>query len=121
MLSNATGISSFCTECNKTWHKHEKRKTHQPTPIIVPREYSKLVTEYGPVPIDKHIMDLFAVVCINTSHYVAFVKCGIYEDAEWCFFDSMADRKGKANTNYNISIIKAQGWLYFNYNNFLSL
>lgn len=41
-------------------------------------------------------MELFAVVCIETSHYVAFVKAGSGPDAPWCFFDSMADRKGKS-------------------------
>lgn len=40
-------------------------------------------------------MELFAVVCIETSHYVAFVKAGTGPDAEWVFFDSMADREGK--------------------------
>lgn len=40
-------------------------------------------------------MELFAVLCIETSHYVAFVKCGLGPDTPWCFFDSMADRKGK--------------------------
>lgn len=51
-------------------------------------------------------MELFAVVCIETSHYVAFVKCGSGLDAPWCFFDSMADRRGKResikyiNNNY---------------------
>jgi len=39
-------------------------------------------------------MELFAVVCIETSHYVSFVKSGTGPDASWCFFDSMADRKG---------------------------
>ena len=39
-------------------------------------------------------MELFAVVCIETSHYVSFVKCGLGPDAPWCFFDSMADRRG---------------------------
>lgn len=39
-------------------------------------------------------MELFAVVCIETSHYVSFVKTGRGEKAPWCFFDSMADRKG---------------------------
>ena len=34
-------------------------------------------------------MELFSVVCIATSHYVAFVKCGPGPDAPWCFFDSM--------------------------------
>ena len=39
-------------------------------------------------------MELFAVMCIETSHYVSFIKCGLGPDAPWCFFDSMADRKG---------------------------
>ena len=40
------------------------------------------------------MMELFAVVCIETSHYVAFVKAGTGSDAQWVFFDSMADREG---------------------------
>ena len=43
-------------------------------------------------------MELFAVMCIETSHYVSFVKCGLGPDAPWCFFDSMADRKGKTQS-----------------------
>lgn len=39
-------------------------------------------------------MELFAVICIQTSHYVAFVKSGSGHRAPWLFFDSMADRKG---------------------------
>ncbi len=34
-----------------------------------------------------------AVICIETSHYIAFVKCGVGRDAAWCFFESMAGRK----------------------------
>lgn len=47
-----------------------------------------------PIPIHREKMELFAVVCIETSHYVAFVKCGSGPDAPWVFFDSMADRMG---------------------------
>jgi len=46
-------------------------------------------------PIPRIYMELFAVVCIETSHYVAFVKGGTGPDAPWLFFDSMADRRGK--------------------------
>lgn len=46
-------------------------------------------------------MELFAVICIETSHYVSFVKAGSGLDAPWAFFDSMADRKGEQN-GYNI-------------------
>ena len=42
----------------------------------------------------RKMMELFAVVCIETSHYVAFVKAGTGSDAQWIFFDSMADREG---------------------------
>lgn len=45
-------------------------------------------------------MELFAVICIETSHYVSFVKAGSVE-APWVFFDSMADRKGERD-GYNI-------------------
>ena len=42
-------------------------------------------------------MELFAVLCIETSHYVAFVKYG-KDDSAWLFFDSMADRDGTSQT-----------------------
>ena len=50
------------------------------------------------VPIQRQLMELFAIVCIETSHYVAFVKCGTGDDAPWVFADSMADRQGKSLT-----------------------
>lgn len=50
------------------------------------------MAEHMTVP--RLYMELFAVVCIETSHYVTFVKAGSGPDAPWCFFDSMADRKG---------------------------
>lgn len=39
-------------------------------------------------------MQLFGVLCIQTSHYVSFVKYGP-DSNSWFFFDSMADRYGK--------------------------
>lgn len=50
-------------------------------------------------------MELFAVVCIETSHYVSFVKTGTGEKAPWCFFDSMADRQG-GQGGHNIPELK---------------
>lgn len=50
------------------------------------------MAEHCPVP--RLYMELFAVVCIETSHYVTFVKAGSGHNVPWCFFDSMADRKG---------------------------
>ena len=40
-------------------------------------------------------MELVAVICIETSHFVSYVRCGDSTGAPWCFFDSMADRIGK--------------------------
>lgn len=57
----------------------------------VPQDFL-CMAEHLTVP--RIFMELFAVVCIETSHYVAFVKSGSGMDAPWCFFDSMADRKG---------------------------
>lgn len=67
------------------------RSSHTPRKLSVPYDF-KIMPDYVPVP--RIFMELFAVVCIETSHYVAFVKAGCGQDAPWCFFDSMADRKG---------------------------
>lgn len=47
----------------------------------------------GPLHCTRQRMSLFAVTCIETSHYVSFVKYGSLV-TDWLFFDSMADREG---------------------------
>ncbi|CAF4695930.1 unnamed protein product [Rotaria sp. Silwood1] len=45
------------------------------------------------IDMNKHKLNLFAVLCVETSHYVAFVKCKQQnQQHEWLFFDSMSDR-----------------------------
>jgi len=57
--------------------------------------------------IPRVTMDLFAVICIETSHFVSFVKCGTERLAPWVFFDSMADRVENPNgTGHNIPQVK---------------
>ena len=73
-------------------HSHSKRATHRAQPLKVPAEFTALQDHCSVIP--RLYMELFAVVCIATSHYVAFVKGGPGPDAPWVFFDSMADRKG---------------------------
>ena len=72
---------------------------HKPQRLKVNREYVEFVEKHkgthDDVPIRRQLMELFAVVCIETSHYVSFVKCGTGEEAPWVFFDSMADRQGR--------------------------
>lgn len=47
-------------------------------------------------------LDLFAVLCIETSHYVSFIKHGP-SSQDWIFFDSMADRQGAQRRYASIS------------------
>lgn len=77
-------------------HKHCSRVNHKPKRIKVneafKNEYARLQREgHEAIEMPRQKMELFAVVCIETSHYVSFVKAG----NRWVFFDSMADRKGK--------------------------
>lgn len=84
--------TAFCKACFDTAHSHVKRQNHTPSPLTVPKDF-QMMAEHCAVP--RLFMELFAVVCIETSHYVAFVKAGAGQDAPWVFFDSMADRRGK--------------------------
>ncbi|CAG7717370.1 unnamed protein product [Allacma fusca] len=57
--------------------------------------------------IPRVTMDLVAVICIETSHFVSFVKCGTDRTSPWAFFDSMADRVENINgTGQNIPQVK---------------
>ncbi|CAH0558038.1 unnamed protein product [Brassicogethes aeneus] len=96
----AAGLEStgYCTECLKTAHRHERRQHHRPVKLEVARDFA-IMEEHCRPP--RLYMELFAVICIETSHYVAFVKCGVGHEAPWCFFDSMADRQGERN-GFNI-------------------
>lgn len=84
--------ASLCYICSNQIHKHSKRKDHHPKRIKYTLPQSNL---HHPEE-----LELFAVVCIETSHYVSFVK---FEDDQWVFFDSMADRKGEC---FVIGILK---------------
>lgn len=96
----ATGLEStaFCKNCLSTAHSHHKRVNHKAKALSIPNDF-KILAEYNQVP--RLFMELFAVICIETSHYVSFVKCGSGLDSPWVFFDSMADRKGERD-GYNI-------------------
>lgn len=59
--------------------------------MSLPKDLPDWDWRHGCIPCQK--MELFAVLCIETSHYVAFVKYG-KDDSAWLFFDSMADRDG---------------------------
>uniref|UniRef100_G3PWS2 Ubiquitin carboxyl-terminal hydrolase CYLD n=1 Tax=Gasterosteus aculeatus aculeatus TaxID=481459 RepID=G3PWS2_GASAC len=91
-------IKQFCEKCNTQVHLHPRRKTHRHGKLSVPKELQDGTGRQGSFP--RQRMELFAVLCIETSHYVAFVKYGS-ADSAWLFFDSMADRDGGQN-GFNI-------------------
>ncbi|XP_074745264.1 ubiquitin carboxyl-terminal hydrolase CYLD-like isoform X2 [Strix uralensis] len=98
----ATGLKQFCSSCSRQVHSHYRRKTHKPTRLHIPEEFhSRSARGSQQVPREK--MELFAVLCIETSHYVSFVKYGP-ENEHWMFFDSMADRHGDEN-GFNIPTV----------------
>ncbi|CAI4229137.1 unnamed protein product [Auanema sp. JU1783] len=75
---------SFCVNCFKKNHLNAGEGDHH-------------MREFYPSarPVKKahvHKMTLSAVLCIETSHYVAFVRHA--STGRWLFFDSMADREG---------------------------
>ncbi|CAO2610682.1 Ubiquitin carboxyl-terminal hydrolase CYLD [Lemmus lemmus] len=82
-------IKQFCKTCNTQVHLHPKRMNHTYHPVSLPKDLPDWDWRHGCIPCKK--MELFAVLCIESSHYVAFVKYG-KDDSAWLFFDSMADR-----------------------------
>ncbi|XP_067833104.1 ubiquitin carboxyl-terminal hydrolase CYLD-like [Heptranchias perlo] len=91
-------VKQFCSICSDQVHRHRARKGHKPRKVLLPEELSNCSEFPGVIP--RQTMQLFAVLCIQTSHYVAFVRRGA-GDGDWLFFDSMADREGGQN-GYNI-------------------
>ncbi|KAG8134047.1 hypothetical protein E2320_011812 [Naja naja] len=93
-----TGLKQFCDSCCSQAHSHYQRRGHQTAKLRIPKEFAR---DRMRVPREK--LELFAVLCIETSHYVSFVKYGP-EKENWMFFDSMADRHGDEN-GYNIPTV----------------
>ncbi|KAG7275983.1 hypothetical protein CRUP_028540 [Coryphaenoides rupestris] len=94
-------IKQYCSVCSTQVHAHPLRQGHCPRALAGQAES----TTTG-APASSHTMELFAVLCIHTSHYVSFVKYGPDPHA-WLFFDSMADRCGDDPSGYNIPEVRA--------------
>uniref|UniRef100_A0A3P9IJ97 ubiquitinyl hydrolase 1 n=1 Tax=Oryzias latipes TaxID=8090 RepID=A0A3P9IJ97_ORYLA len=93
-------LKQYCHTCNTQVHSHRNRLSHSPVKIGIPEG-----SWSGPLICTRRKMSLFAVTCIETSHYVSFVKHGP-QPTDWLFFDSMADREGGQN-GFNIPQVKA--------------
>ncbi|XP_038067277.1 ubiquitin carboxyl-terminal hydrolase CYLD-like isoform X2 [Patiria miniata] len=121
-LEDTTLIKNFCENCFLMMHGGTHREHHKPSFLTVPDHFLKeffsktMEKGFSELVVDQHrqrllptkLMDLFAVICIRTSHYVAFVKAGREKDSEWVFFDSMADRQGDQQGYYipQITLLK---------------
>lgn len=81
-------------------HLHFSRQSHKPTSLQLPEGFPHSLSPgslaHTP-PQEK--LELFAVLCIETSHYVSFVKHGP-KITDWIFFDSMADRVGERKNDF---------------------
>ncbi|XP_076846791.1 ubiquitin carboxyl-terminal hydrolase CYLD [Brachyhypopomus gauderio] len=93
-------LKQYCNTCNAQVHAHRKRQAHTPVKVRVP-----IGTWEGPMHGARQQLALFAVTCIETSHYVSFVKHGPLP-TDWLFFDSMADREGGEN-GFNVPQVRA--------------
>ncbi|CAL8378559.1 unnamed protein product [Boreogadus saida] len=93
-------LKQYCPTCNTQVHSHRKRRGHTPEPVRVPGG-----PWAGPLHGTRQRLELFAVTCIETSHYVSLVKHGP-RPSDWLFFDSMADREGGEN-GFNIPQVRA--------------
>uniref|UniRef100_A0A3B4UQ40 ubiquitinyl hydrolase 1 n=1 Tax=Seriola dumerili TaxID=41447 RepID=A0A3B4UQ40_SERDU len=93
-------LKQYCPTCNTQVHSHRKRTSHSPVKVRIPKG-----PWTGPLHCTRQRMSLFAVTCIETSHYVSFIKHGPLP-TDWLFFDSMADREGGEN-GFNVPRVKA--------------
>ncbi|XP_068445993.1 ubiquitin carboxyl-terminal hydrolase CYLD [Clinocottus analis] len=97
-----TGFKIFCATCSSQVHAHPQRRYHQPAALDIPKGYLDCSMHHALIR-DK--LELFAVLCIETSHYVSFIKYGP-DNHDWIFFDSMADREGERD-GFNIPEVHA--------------
>ena len=72
----------YCNTCSPRWHQ---------------AYYNNQKHEFSNKDFDIGTLQLLSVLCIETSHYVCFTRItGSSGKDEWVFFDSMAERQGKA-------------------------
>ncbi|XP_060934365.1 ubiquitin carboxyl-terminal hydrolase CYLD isoform X2 [Limanda limanda] len=97
-----TGFKVFCRTCSSQVHCHPQRQSHQPSALDVPEGF---LGRLPPQTLTRDKLELFAVLCIETSHYVSFIKHGPSSE-DWIFFDSMADREGETD-GFNIPEVRS--------------
>ncbi|CAI2348077.1 unnamed protein product [Caenorhabditis sp. 36 PRJEB53466] len=87
----------FCRNCFQHCHNLPEIQDHSARGLYPPGKPAKKP--------HSHKMVLSAVLCIETSHYVAYVRTA---SNQWVFFDSMADREGLSD-GFNVPVVRECG------------
>nr|pir F40F12.5 protein - Caenorhabditis elegans [Caenorhabditis elegans] len=87
----------FCRKCFHHTHLLPEIEDHKSRDLYPPGKPQKKP--------HSHKMVLSAVLCIETSHYVAYVRTS---SNQWVFFDSMADREGLSD-GFNVPVVRECG------------
>ncbi|XP_069608453.1 ubiquitin carboxyl-terminal hydrolase CYLD-like isoform X1 [Ranitomeya imitator] len=93
-LTTDGNVRQFCQLCEKQVHSSNQMKDHKPTRLEIQPN----------IPNKKQKLELLAVLCIKTSHFVSFVKYGPDKNS-WVFFDSMAGRIGN-EIGTNVPVVR---------------
>jgi len=99
LLSEVT----FCPNCFDRAHPNRK-SDHAGRSVCSRATWQALSNGTKRPTVKRKMLQLTAVLCIETSHYVSFVR--IAGTNRWLFFDSMADRVGLED-GYNIPQVKS--------------
>ncbi|VDN04157.1 unnamed protein product [Thelazia callipaeda] len=95
------------TYCGICYERTHSGLDHQPQELLV--DTSNLFSSSNSLSLSRRMqvpqikLQLASVLCIETSHYVAFVRA-LFAN-KWTFFDSMADRVGLSD-GYNVPQVK---------------
>ncbi|KAM4691276.1 ubiquitin carboxyl-terminal hydrolase CYLD-like [Rhinophrynus dorsalis] len=88
-------VRQFCQPCESQVHSHKQMKDHNP---------KRLETQNDGSPPTQRL-ELLAVLCIRTSHFISFVKYGPGKNS-WVFFDSMAGTIGN-EIGTNVPVVRS--------------
>ncbi|XP_063309324.1 ubiquitin carboxyl-terminal hydrolase CYLD-like [Pelobates fuscus] len=88
-------IRQFCQQCERQVHSQKQLNDHSPLRLDTQTD--------GSLPLQK--LQLLAVLCIKTSHFISFVKYGPSKHS-WVFFDSMAGKTGN-EIGTNVPLVRS--------------
>ena len=96
---------TFCESCFQDKHNKHSLSQHKGRALFSDAKGINQLRKNKDEQIERVFMELFAIICIEISHYVCFVKTDDFSEEHspsWVFFNSMADRQGFADLSHNI-------------------